>query len=111
MGPELAALPPDIARQSISDTQVILPFDAALAAIEHLTRSGRKLENWEGWVRMRDGNRAKSLSHGGSFALARDPARAAETATAAMRRAREHWQRNPEYPDAELYFGLTFGAA
>ena len=111
MGPELAALPPDIARQSISDTQVILPFDAALAAIEHLTRSGRKLENWEGWVRMRDGNRAKSLSHGGSFALSRDPARAAETATAAMRRAREHWLRNPEYPDAELYFGLTFGAA
>ena len=110
MSPELSALPPDLARQSLSDTRIILPFDAALAAIEHKTKSGVLLENWEGWVKLPDGNRAKSLSHGGSFALSRDPARAAEVATAGIRRARDHWLRNPEYPNAELYFGLTFSA-
>ena len=89
----------------------ILPFDAALAAIAHLTQHGRRLENWEGWVRLRDGTRAKSLSHSGSFALPRNATRAAESATAAIRKAHAFWERNPEYPGAELYFGLTFGSA
>jgi hypothetical protein len=108
---DLAALPPELARQSISTTAVILPHDAAIEAIAHLTQNGRRLENWEGWVKHRDGSRTKSLSHGGSFALSRDPARAAETATAAIRRAQTFWQRNPDYPGAELYFLLTFVAA
>ena len=86
----------------------ILPFDAALEAMAHAAQNGQRLENWEGWIMMRDGTRIRSLSHGGSFALPRDPARAAETATAAMRRARDAWGRNPEYPGAELQFGLTF---
>jgi hypothetical protein len=111
MDPGVSALPPELAKQSLSQAAIILPFDAALEAIAHLTRGGHRLESWEGWVRMRDGNRAKSLTHGGSFALSRDPARAAESATAGIRRARDYWQRNPEYPGTELYFGLTFGSA
>lgn len=91
------------------DGTLILPFDAALEAIAHAATNGKRLTNWEGWVLMRDGTRAKSLSHGGSFALPRDAGRAAERATAGMRRAMEVWQRNPEYPGAQLQFGLTFG--
>jgi len=110
MDASASGLPPELAKQSISPVSIILPFDAAIEAIAHLTRNGRRLDQWEGWVRLRDGSRAKSLTHGGSFALPRDPARAAETATAAIRKAEAHWQRNPEYPGAALYFGLTFGA-
>ena len=106
---DLAALPADLAAQSISRAMIMLPHDAALAAIVHLTQHGRRLENWEGWVRLRDGSRAKSLTHSGSFALSRDAARAAETASAAIRKAKAAWDRNPEFPGAELYFGLTFG--
>lgn len=58
---------------------------------------------------MRDGGRARSLAHGGSFALPRDPQRAAEVAGSAMRRAQDRWNRDPEYPGAQLYFGLAFG--
>lgn len=87
---------------------LILPYEAALDAIAEASKNGKRLTNWEGWVRFPDGTRAKSLSHGGSFALPRDTARAAETATAGMRRALEVWGRNPEYPGAELHFGLTF---
>jgi hypothetical protein len=107
---DLTALPPELSKQSISTSTVILPHDAALAAISHLTRQGRRLENWEGWVKFRDGTRAKSLSHVGSFALSHDPARAAESATEGIRRAQTLWDRNPEFADAALYFGLTFGS-
>ena len=101
-------LPQELASQSISSNGIVLPLDAALAAIAHMAQQGRCLENWEGWVRLRDGGRTRSLQHAGSFALSRDATRAAETATKSMRRAAEHWARNPEYPGAELFFGLTF---
>lgn len=101
-------LPRELGSQSISTTAIILPFDAALAAIAHMVQQGRRLENWEGWVKLRDGGRTRSLQHSGSFALPPDAGRAAETATRAIARATEHWARNPEYPGAELYFGLTF---
>jgi len=108
---DLAALPAELSRQSLSHATVILPLDGAIAAITHLTGRGRRLENWEGWVRMRDGGRARSLTHSGSFALSRDPQRAADAAIAAMRKAQAAWDRNPEYPSAELFFGLTFGGS
>jgi hypothetical protein len=108
---DVAALPPELAKQSLSTAAIILPHDAALAAIAHMTQHGRRLENWEGWVTLREGSRAKSLAHGGSFALSRDPARAAEVASAAITRAQAYWNRNPEYPGATLCFGLTFVSA
>lgn len=86
----------------------ILPYDAALKLIADRAAAGIALENWEGWVKFRDGGRAKSLSVAGSFALSRDAARAAATATAAIERAYGKWQRDPEYPNAELQFGLSF---
>lgn len=87
---------------------LILPFDAALKEIADRAQRGIRLENWEGWVHFRGGMRAKSLSVSGSFALSRDPARAAATATADIQRAHERWQRDPEYPGAELLIGLSF---
>jgi hypothetical protein len=105
---DLAALPPEVSRQSLSPVAIILPLDAALRAIALLTKQGWRLENWEGWVQMRDGGRAKSLAHAGSFALPTDPTRAAETGVAGMKRADEIWRRNPEYPGAQLYYGLSF---
>jgi hypothetical protein len=109
-GADVAALPPELAKQSLSRSVIILPLDASLQAIAHLTGRGCRLESWEGWVRMRDGGRAKSLTHGGSFALPHEPARAADVASAALKRADAAWQRNPEYTDAQLYFGLYFRA-
>lgn len=109
-GSDLSALPADVAAQSLSRAVVIVPLEAALLATTFLTAKGRRIECWEGWVRMRDGGRTRSLAHAGSFALPRDPRRAADTAAAQMKRAADIWQRNPEYPGAELYFALTFGA-
>jgi hypothetical protein len=107
---DLSALPAEIASQSLSRGSIILPVDAALRAIAFLAGRGRRLENWEGWVKMRDGGRAKSLAHSGSFALPGDPARAAEAATRGIEQSRDRWNRDPEYPGATLYVELTFGA-
>lgn len=87
---------------------LVLPFDAALKEIAERGERGVRLESWEGWVLFRDGMRAKSLSVGGSFALPRDASRAAASATSAIQRAHQKWQRDPEYPGAELLIGLTF---
>jgi len=106
----LAALPPDIAQQSLTRSAIILPVDAALQALAHLARDGWRLECWEGWVKMRDGGRAKSLAHSGSFALPNDVARAAEVGSAGIRKSAETWKRTPEYPGATLYIELTFGS-
>jgi len=87
---------------------IILPHAVALEALRLLSERGRRLESWEGWVKMRDGGRAKSLSHAGSFALPRDAARAADVARAGIERSQARWNRDPEYPGAELYYGLIF---
>ena len=108
---DLAALPPNVAAESIADTRIILPKDAALEAIAHFATQGRPLENWEGWMRLADGSRVKSLSHVGSFAMSRDAKRAADAARAGIEAAQRRWDRDPEYPNAALYFALTFAAA
>ena len=105
---DLAALSPDLRDQSLSRTQIILPFEGATRALRELTAAGFRVDRWEGWVKMRDGGRARSLAFGGSFALPRDATRAADIATQGMSRARDRWQRDPEYPGAELYFALAF---
>jgi hypothetical protein len=106
----LSALPAEWATQSLSRSAIILPLDVALQAVAHLAGKGRTLEAWEGWVKMRDGGRAKSLAHSGSFALPTDPARAAEVASAGIRRSQAMWARDPEYPGASLYIELTYRA-
>ena len=106
----ISALPAELASQSLSRTVIILPPDAALQALAHLASQGRTLQSWEGWVKMRDGGRAKSLMHGGSFALPKDPARAADAASAGIRQAQSRWSRDPEYPGAALYIELAYDA-
>ena len=88
---------------------LVLPYEEAVRAIDELTHAGMRVERWEGLVVLRDGTQARSLQFGGSFALSRDPVRAASVATAAMGRAREEWNRKPEFEGAQLHYVLTFG--
>lgn len=86
-----------------------LPYEEAIGAIEQLTRDGMRLERWEGQVVLPDGTRAASLQFGGSFALSRDPARAAAVGSGGITKARDEWTRKPEFDGAQLQFVLTFG--
>lgn len=106
--PSPDSAPQDLESRLSASGALVLPFDEALRAIDELTRRGMRLDNWEGWIVRRNGTRIKSLQAGGSFALSRDPARAAQAATAGITRARQAWERKPEYDDGELHFALSF---
>jgi hypothetical protein len=108
---DLSLLPPDLAEHSLSNREIVLPQPDAERAIEHLRKSGHRLESWEGWVKFADGSRTHSLRHPGSFVLPTDGARAAAVALENIRKAQETWDRSPEYPGASLYFCLTVAPA
>ena len=108
---DLSLLPGDLAARSISTREIVLQLPDAERAIDHLSRSGRRLESWEGWVRFADGGRTKSLRHPGSFVLPTDGERAASVALENIRKTQRVWDRDPEYPGATLYFCLTVAPA
>ena len=103
----LAVLPDDLAARSLSKQDVVMRHDDALAALDHLGRAGLRIESWEGWVRLADGTRTKSLMHQGSFALPLDAAASINTAREMIAQAQRRWDRTPEYPGGELYYKLT----
>lgn len=108
---DLSLIPADLAEHSLSTREIVLPLPDAERAIEHLRKSGHRLESWEGWVKFADGSRTRSLRHPGSFVLPLDGARAAAVALENIRKAQETWDRAPEYPGAALYFCLTVAHA
>jgi hypothetical protein len=103
----LAVLPDELAARSLSKQDVVMRHDDALTALDHLGRAGMRIESWEGWVRLADGTRTKSLMHQGSFALPLDASASIKTARDMIAEAQRRWDRSPEYPSGELYFKLT----
>jgi hypothetical protein len=108
---DTSLLPADLASRSLSGREIVLSLPDAERAIEHLNKTGRRLEAWEGWVRFTDGSRTHSLRHPGSFVLPSDPERAAAVTLESIRKAQSVWERAPEYPGASLYFCLTVAPA
>ena len=58
---DTALLPPDLAQRSLSAREIVLALPDAERAIDHLGKSGRRLEAWAGWVKFPDGSRTTSL--------------------------------------------------
>jgi hypothetical protein len=108
---DISLLPPDLAERSLSAREIVLGLPDAERAIEHIGKSGRRLESWEGWVKFTDGSRTHSLRHPGSFVLPNDAERAAAVTLESIRKAQSVWDRAPEYPGAALYFCLTVAPA
>jgi hypothetical protein len=103
----LAVLPDELAARSLSKQDVVMRHDDAVVALDHLGRAGLRIESWEGWVRLADGTRTKSLMHQGSFALPLDGPASIDAAREMIEQAQRRWDRSPEYPGGELYFKLT----
>jgi hypothetical protein len=108
---DISLLPTDLAQRSLSNREIVLCLPDAERAIEHLGKTGRRLEAWEGWVKFADGSRTHSLRHPGSFVLPTDGPRAAAVTLENIRKAQTTWDRAPEYPGASLYFCLTVAPA
>jgi len=108
---DISFLPTDLLSRSLSERELVLSLADAERAIEHIGKTGRRLEAWEGWVKFADGSRTHSLRHPGSFVLPSDAGRAAAVTLESIRKAQSVWDRAPEYPGAALYFCLTVAPA
>jgi hypothetical protein len=58
--PQLQMLPLQIAQQSISLREIVLPLHAAIAAIDHCASNQMRILGWEGWIQSSDGR----IGHG-----------------------------------------------
>lgn len=108
---DVSNLPPDLAAKSLSRDEIMLGYEDAVRAVDHIARSGGRIEAWEGWVQMPGGSRTHSLAHPGSFALPMEAGPAAEAARSSMAEANAAWEHSPEYPNASLYFSLVVASA
>ncbi|HDR8961110.1 hypothetical protein [Burkholderia vietnamiensis] len=52
---QLQCLPPEIALQSISRREIVLPLNAAIAAIDYCANNKIRILGWEGWIQSPDG--------------------------------------------------------
>ena len=112
---DLNLLPPRLAAASLSQREIVLTYADALQAIEHLAAGGHAVFCWEGWLRYGDGACGHSARHQGMVEVTRDPhatfaafaARAAAAVRETMAKSQEEWNREPEVPDAVLYFCLS----
>ncbi|WP_176155087.1 hypothetical protein [Burkholderia vietnamiensis] len=52
---QLQCLPPEIALQSISPREIVLPLNAAIAAIDYCANNKIRILGWEGWIQSPDG--------------------------------------------------------
>ena len=89
----------------------MLGYEDAVSAVDHIARTGRRIEAWEGWVQMPEGARTHSLAYPGSFALPMQAGPAAEAARRTMAEAHAAWEHSPEYPNASLFFSLVVASA
>jgi hypothetical protein len=116
---ELDFVPQRILQLSLSEDELVLPWDAAVEAIDILEKEGFLILCWEGWLRYADGAVGHSLSHQGSREIRRHPDESWADFTirarhSFIRSASESLQKfaaKPENPGAQLYFCLVFSKA
>jgi hypothetical protein len=108
-------LPDELMTKSLSDKDIVLPYEAALCAIDLLAASGWALLGWEGWLKYPDGRVGHSARHQGTVSLEKQAGeswgayvqRSSEFCKRTVMENQEEWNRSPEAADSELYFCLT----
>ena len=111
MESDLALLPPELAARSASRWEIVLRYEDALGALEHLGTRGVRVLGWEGWLVYSDGRTGHSTRFQGTTDLgALAPEKAIEVCRATMAGAHIMSSANPEAPDAELQFCISVAA-
>lgn len=109
---ELEILPREIALQSASPTEVVLPYRQALEALDVFARGRRHVVGWEGWTRTPDGAIGHADGVMGSVDLSRlDPQESIATCRRSIEEAHFAWNNSDANRSAELLFCITVAAA
>ncbi len=111
MESDLELLPPDLAARSASNREIVLRYEDALRALEHLRGVGVRVLGWEGWLVYPDGRTSHSRRFQGTADLtASAPEKAIEISRATITGAHIMSSAGPEDPDAELHFCISVAA-
>jgi hypothetical protein len=113
---DISLLPQMLREQSLSDREIVLPYQEAKEALELLERVHWALLGWEGWVKYPDG------THGfapggvmGTESIEREPGemwedyvqRSVRFCHETIDQEYRNWNANPRYAHLVLSFCLT----
>lgn len=105
---QLKFLPPEIARQSISLKEIVLPFDAALEMIEYCVCNGIHILGWEGWIQYENGQVGHDNEQQGTSSLEYlSIPDAAEFCRRTIWTAALEWSASNHQQTDRLYFCVT----
>ncbi len=106
--PQSRMLPPEIARRSISRREIVLPLDAAIAAVDWCAINQIHILGWEGWIQYADGRVGHGNAPQGTTSLeGLSVPDAADFCRRTIRVAALEWSKT--YPEAmdRLHFCIT----
>lgn len=90
MHSDLELLPSELAAQSVSPNEIVLPYAAALHAVDYLADRGVSILGWEAWERRPDGTLTHEPNTLGTYDLGRlTPHEAADVCHQTMTEAAE----------------------
>lgn len=112
---EIDLLPPELRTRSIDECEIVLTYEDALQAIDHLATRGWAMLAWEGWILYPDGTIGASSRHQGTISIRRAPGQpweehirsAAKFCRRTMLADYRGEQRRPEVAGGTLYFCLS----
>jgi hypothetical protein len=111
---DLDLLPEQLRSQSLSRTEIVLPYAAALEAIAHLRATGVGLLGWEGWVSHSNGHVGHASFQGTMDIVQGDDEsweeyvnRSADFCVKTIMQDQASWNSSPDHPAATLCFCIT----
>ena len=105
---QLQALPRELALQSISQREIVLPLNAAIAAIDHFANHQIQILGWEGWIQSSDGRVGHGNAPQGTTSLEHlTIAEAADFCRRAITAAATAWLESCAGTTDRLYFCVT----
>ena len=112
---ELDALPSELRKKSLSESEIVLGYEDALSAIDCLINNRWGLHKWDGLVLLPDGKITASLDHQGTCVILKEESEtwegymqsSAEFCRRIMEISRRSWNYKPEVEGGTLYFRLS----
>ncbi|WP_157507961.1 hypothetical protein [Ktedonobacter racemifer] len=111
-------LPEALRKQSLSEREIVLPFQETLQALEILATAGYSLQGWEGWIRYANGKYGHPLMVIGAIEFGRRPGQTwvdyvQETKNfcrQTIEKEQKHWNIQAKSQEQTLYFCLAIEA-
>ena len=111
---EIDVLPKDMVEKSLSDREIVLPYEDALKALDLYIKAGWAFLGWEGWGKHVDG-KVGHCDYQGTVSIERKDKescndyakRSYDLVKKTIQDDYKDWQNSPYAKEYELYFCIT----